>query len=267
MSSALSCFRKPWLGRMQRRCRTCSIASTTEKLCFIIRYARTRVADLLRPITQCTSTLSTTKQSREGSLHWKCITVTCRSEFKAWLTPRLTLGLTKGLVDELGCRMEEVRDVEGGFVISLYTIVLNVHVTVVISTSQHVVPLSFCCVQNMCNTQILQARPLQSCFPAIHSMWRYHHQLNITSLHCVLLTHPQYRHQARPGSHVYTEPQCQSRTAAPDLMFLVWCNHCLDPPVPPCTGSCFWTSPHRRTWLTSAAQKTRTYLWILVLYK
>lgn len=61
MSRALSCFKKPWLGRIQRRCRTCSIASTTVKLCFIIRYARTSVADLLRPITQCTRTLSRKK--------------------------------------------------------------------------------------------------------------------------------------------------------------------------------------------------------------
>lgn len=69
MSSALSCFRKPWLGRMQRRCRTCSIASTTDKLRFIIRYAKTRVADLLRPITQCTSTLSRTDWRKDGWIH------------------------------------------------------------------------------------------------------------------------------------------------------------------------------------------------------
>ncbi len=73
---------------------------------------------------------------------------------------------------------------------------------------------------------------------------------------CVrLLTHPQCRFWARPGWHVRTEPRCRSRTAAPGPMFQVWCNHCLGPPALPCTGSCFWTSPRRRTWLTSAAQK------------
>lgn len=71
MSRALSCFRKPWLGRMQRRCRTCSTASTTVKLCFIIRYANTRVADLLRPITQCTSTLSRKTWSKDKRINWK----------------------------------------------------------------------------------------------------------------------------------------------------------------------------------------------------
>lgn len=68
-------------------------------------------------------------------------------------------------MDELGCRAEVRGDVEGGFVIGLYAVVLDVHVTVVISTSQHIIPLSLCCIEDMCNTQIPQARPLQSCFP------------------------------------------------------------------------------------------------------
>lgn len=71
-------------------------------------------------------------------------------------------------MDELGCRMEVLGDVERGFVISLYSIVLDVHVTVVISTSEYIVPLSLCCVENMCDTQIPEARPLQSCFPVTH---------------------------------------------------------------------------------------------------
>lgn len=73
-------------------------------------------------------------------------------------------------MDELGCRAEELGDVEGGFVISLNTIVLDVHVTVVTSTSQHIVPLSLRCIKNVCNTQFPQARPLQSCFPATHRL-------------------------------------------------------------------------------------------------
>lgn len=64
MSSALSCFRKPWFGRIQRCCLTCSMASTTVKLCFIIRYAKTKVADLLRPIKQCTNTLAGTQHKQ-----------------------------------------------------------------------------------------------------------------------------------------------------------------------------------------------------------
>lgn len=64
----------------------------------------------------------------------------------------LTLRLTEGLMDELSCRVEELGDVKGGFVVSLHPKVLDAHVTVVTSTSQHVVPLSLCCVENVCNT-------------------------------------------------------------------------------------------------------------------
>lgn len=73
--------------------------------------------------------------------------------------------LTEGFMNELGCRVEELGDVEGGFVISLYTIIMNVHIAVVISTSQHIVPLPFSCIKNMCYTQISQTRSLQSRFP------------------------------------------------------------------------------------------------------
>lgn len=84
-------------------------------------------------------------------------------EKRLWFPAGLTLRVTEGLVDELGCRAEVLGDVEGGFVISLYAKVLDV--SVVISTSQHIIPLSLCCVKDMCNTQILQTRPLQSRFP------------------------------------------------------------------------------------------------------
>lgn len=158
MSRALSCFRKPWLGRIQRCCRTCSIASTTVKLCFIIRYAKTRVADLLRPITQCTRTLSRTKWVRFNGF---------RSEVnglnqRLWFPPELTLCVTEGLLDELGCRAEVLWNVEGGFVFSFYSIVLDVYVAVVFGTSQDIIPLPFCCVQDVCNTELPQARLLQS---------------------------------------------------------------------------------------------------------
>lgn len=73
-------------------------------------------------------------------------------------------------MDELGCRAEVLRDVEGGFVVSLYTVVLDVHASVVISTSQHIIPLSLCRIKDMCDTQIPQARPLQSCFPVTHRL-------------------------------------------------------------------------------------------------
>lgn len=68
-------------------------------------------------------------------------------------------------MNKLSCRVEELGDVEGGFVISLYTVILDVCITVVISTSQHIVPLPLSCVKNMCYTQISQTRTLQSCFP------------------------------------------------------------------------------------------------------
>lgn len=169
MSSALSCFRKPWLGRMQRRCRTCSTASTTDKLCLIIKYASTRVADLLRPITQCTNTLSRTKQRRRRLLYggsW------CkrRASARTFDLLRLTVWLAQGFVNELGCRLEELGYVEGGFVVSLYTIIADVRIAVVTSTSQHVVPLSLSCVKNMCNSQISQTRKLQSRFPETDSV-------------------------------------------------------------------------------------------------
>lgn len=71
-------------------------------------------------------------------------------------------------MDELSCRVEVLGNVEGGFVISLHTIILNAHVTVVISTSQYIIPLPLCSIQNMCNTQVPEARPLQSCFPVFN---------------------------------------------------------------------------------------------------
>lgn len=85
--------------------------------------------------------------------------------------PGLTLLVTEGLMDKLGCRTEVLGHVEGGFVISLYTIVLDVHVSVVISTSKHIVPLPLCCIQDVCNTQIPQARPLQSRLPVSHTQY------------------------------------------------------------------------------------------------
>lgn len=84
------------------------------------------------------------------------------AEFKGL---RLTLWLTEGFVNELGCRVKELGNVEGGSVISLYTIITDVHIAVVISTSQHIVPLSLSCIQNMRDSQISQTGILQSRFP------------------------------------------------------------------------------------------------------
>lgn len=49
--------------------------------------------------------------------------------------------MTEGLMDEMRCGAEVLGDVEGGFVISLYTIVEDTHVSIVTSTSQHIVKL------------------------------------------------------------------------------------------------------------------------------
>lgn len=92
------------------------------------------------------------------------------ASFKIFDLLRLTLWLTEGFMNELGCRVEELGYVEGGFVISLYTIITDVHIAVVISTSHHIVPLSLSCVKNMCNSQISQTRMLQSCFPETDSV-------------------------------------------------------------------------------------------------
>lgn len=77
-----------------------------------------------------------------------------------WFRPALTLWVTEGLVDELGRRAEELGDIKGGFVIGLHPKVLYVHVSVVMSTSQYVIPLSLCCIKDMRNTQNPQAGPL-----------------------------------------------------------------------------------------------------------
>lgn len=95
----------------------------------------------------------------------------------------LTLWVTEGVVNELCCWAEVLGDVEGGFVIGLHTKVLDVHVTVVIGASQHIIKLSLCCVKDMCNAQIPQARTLQSCFPATH---RFNMQLPPWALTLVL---------------------------------------------------------------------------------
>lgn len=103
-------------------------------------------------------------------------------------------------MNKLCCRAEVLGDVEGGFVIGLYTKVLDVHVTVVISASKHIIKLSLCCIKDMCDAQIPQARTLQSCFPATQTQ----HEAAImgfdTCALCVhLLTHPRCRDWARPG--------------------------------------------------------------------
>lgn len=82
----------------------------------------------------------------------------------------LTLGLTQGFMNELGCRVEELGDIEGGLVISLYTIIMDVGIAVVISTSQHIIKLSLSCVKNVSNAQISQTRTLQSSFPETKSL-------------------------------------------------------------------------------------------------
>lgn len=58
-------------------------------------------------------------------------------------------------MDELSCRIKELGDVEGRFVISLHPKVLDAQVTVVFSTSQHIVPLSLRCVEDVRHPELL----------------------------------------------------------------------------------------------------------------
>lgn len=79
---------------------------------------------------------------------------------------RLTLWLTQGFMDELSRRIEELGDIESGFVIGLHAKVLDAQVTVVIGTGQHIVPLSLRCVENVRHPELLQVWPLQRRLPA-----------------------------------------------------------------------------------------------------
>lgn len=176
---------------------------------------------------------------------------------------RLTLRVDEGLVNKFCSLTEVLRNVKSGFVISFNTQVPNVHASVVICTSQHVVPLSYCRIEDMCNSQILQSRPLQSCFPVCtlntHSACT---QTSNTSAHMPeqrsnlsSLTRRQGKFSATPGWRVHTELWVQTRKAAPSLEFLVWCSHCPGPPVPLRTDSCLWTFPHRRTCFSYFSQR------------
>lgn len=88
----------------------------------------------------------------------------------------LTLWLTQGFMDELSCRIKELRDIESRFVISLHAKVLDVQVAVVIGTGQHIVPFSLRCVENVRHPQFLQVWSLQRRFPA-NSLSSFHHLL------------------------------------------------------------------------------------------
>lgn len=88
----------------------------------------------------------------------------------------LTLWLTQGFMDELSCRIKELRDIESRFVISLHAKVVDVQVAVVIGTGQHIVPLSLRCVENVRHPQFLQVWSLQRRFPAKLVLSFHHHQ-------------------------------------------------------------------------------------------
>ena len=104
-------------------------------------------------------------KSKRAKVDYKQRRVKASKGYLKVFPTELTLWVSEGLVDELGRRAEVLGDVEGWFVIGLHTEVLDVHVSVVISTSQHIIKLPLCSIQHMCDTQIPQAGPLQSRFP------------------------------------------------------------------------------------------------------
>lgn len=59
-------------------------------------------------------------------------------------------------MDELSCRIKELSNIESRFVISLHAKVVDAQAAVVIGTGQHIVPLSFGCVENVRHSQLLQ---------------------------------------------------------------------------------------------------------------
>lgn len=138
---------------------------------------------------------------------------------------RLTLWLTQGFMDELTCRIEELGDIESRLVIDLHAKVLDAQVTVVIGTSQHIVPLSLRCIENVRHPELLQMWSLQRRFPATLNTLsvRLPPAVGLRLLYgsSCLLTHPQCTRWAKPGQSVCTEPRSRSRTAALGLMSLV----------------------------------------------
>lgn len=77
----------------------------------------------------------------------------------------LTGLILEGLVDELGRRVEELAQIEGGQVVCLHSVVLNGHVLVVAGPRVHVPP-SVGCVEDMGEAGFLKAVPIKGCFPA-----------------------------------------------------------------------------------------------------
>lgn len=77
----------------------------------------------------------------------------------------LTGLILQGLVDELGCGVEELAQIEGGQVVCLHSVVLNGHVLVVAGPCVHVPP-SMGCVEDMGEASFLKAVPIKGCFPA-----------------------------------------------------------------------------------------------------
>lgn len=128
--------------------------------------------------------------------------------------------LTQGFMDELSCRIKELRDIKSRFVISLHAKVVDAQVAVVIGTGQHVVPLSLRCVENVCHPQLLQVWSLQRRFPA-NVRVKLPPAAEFAAQFSHLLTHPRCTCWAKPGQSVRTQPQIHSRTAAPGLMSLV----------------------------------------------
>lgn len=246
MSRALSCLRKPWLGRMQRRWRTCSMAATTERLCFVIRYARTRVADLLRPITQWTSTLSRVKWSRRRCFY-SAVTVGESEDFKGSRVYSVAdselRGWTRLRDRRIGrywkwvCRQLPRQSTGCPGHCS------NRHRSTRCSTSP---PPRWERASRPAPSGVLAPAPF-SCKRGVKL------PPAVAFCHTTftnVLTHPRCTRWATPGQSVCTQPRLRSRTSAPGPRSPAWCSHCLGPLAPQRTGSCSLTWPHRRTWLS-----------------
>lgn len=110
----------------------------------------------------------------------------------------LTLRIAQCLLNKLGSREKILAEVKGCDIFCYYTIVYNVHVTVVASSGVHIVPRPLCCIQDVRNSQPLQ-RVLVLCSVPTRSQCQYNfNPVILFSLDIVCfyknffsLTHPQ----------------------------------------------------------------------------
>lgn len=78
----------------------------------------------------------------------------------------LTLRIAQCLFYEPSCREEILAEVKGCDVFCYHAIVHHVHVTIVTSSSVHIVPRPLCCVQDVRNPQPLQITLVLCSLPA-----------------------------------------------------------------------------------------------------